>query len=160
MGAVLLLATVAGAAEPGVATNCPFAKLPWPSRPPTNETDRVALEQGLDQAWRAMPLPAKLRFMRTSTALRTMPEEDRRFVEERIDKFLTMSEEEHAQLKKNQHRWKQMSPAERQQAREAYEKRRGELDKKPGKKQPDKLRPPAAEQSTNVPTNQPTEGTP
>lgn|GEM_PF-4574299 len=158
-GACWLLASAAFAAKS--ATNRPPAETDWPSRLSTNAEEQVALEQKLNEAWAALPLKNKLMLMRSQTALRAMPKEERQFIEERINRFLAMNPAEREQLKRNQQRWNKMSPAEREQARAAYEKHRKEFAERTRKLPPPVLEPLAgAVTATNQPTNPTTGGAP
>lgn len=158
----LLVVALAFGTDKGAPTNRPPAKPGWPQRVPTNAEERVALEQQLDQAWTALPVPAKLSFMRSTSALRLMPDDERRFIEERINRFLNMGAEERERLKKNQRRWDKMSPDERQQAREAFAKRQKEFEAYWHKEQQRMLGnpPPAPGSLTNKETSATTTGDP
>jgi spore cortex formation protein SpoVR/YcgB (stage V sporulation) len=57
-----------------------------------------------------------------------MPPEERKFVHDRIERFLTMSPAEREKLKQNRQKWEQMTPEERQKAREEFRKHRQEFD--------------------------------
>jgi hypothetical protein len=99
---------------------------PKRARPPLTEEQRAQLEQRLDDTWQKLPLGAKQRLLRLHRALNQMPPEERQFIHDRIERFLTMSPEERDRLRRNRERWNQMSPEQRQEARERYLKWRAE----------------------------------
>lgn len=98
--------------------------------PPLSEEERAKLAERVEKEWAALPLEAKLRLMKLNRALREMPPEERRFIHDRVEKFLMMSAEERAMLRRNKQRWEQMTPEERQRARELFERRRKEFEAK------------------------------
>ena len=66
----------------GDSTNHPHSK------PPMTEEQRAQMEQRLNDAWARMPVEAKSRLMRLNRALSEMPPEERKFVHDRIERFL------------------------------------------------------------------------
>src|ERR1017187_9077796 len=97
-------------------------------RPPMTEEQRAQAEQRLDATWNKMSLDGKTRLMRLHRALAEMPPEERKFIHDRIERFLTMSQAERDKLKQNRQQWEQMSPEQRQSAREEYRKHRQEFE--------------------------------
>ena len=88
---VLLIGVVVGTAlaqqsPPPTAdsTNKPRAKSA------VAEEQRAQQEQRLNEQWTKMPVEAKSRLMRLHRALSEMPPEERKFVHDRIERFLTM----------------------------------------------------------------------
>ena len=102
------------------------------NRPPalTNE-QKAELAQRADEVWKQLPPDAKIRLLNLHKALTDLPPEERRFVHERIERFLTMSSEDREQLKKNSERWHAMSPEERERAREQFRQWRKEHPSEP-----------------------------
>ena len=108
-----LLAAVTLRAE--VATNPP----PHHSTDLTNE-QITQLAQHADEAWKQLPPDAKIRLLNLHKALTGMAPEERRFVHERIERFLNLSPDERERIKKNSERWHTMSPEERERARTQF----------------------------------------
>ena len=94
------------------------------------EEQRAELEQHLDTAWSKMSIEGKTRLMRLHRALSEMPPDERRFIHDRIERFLNMSPAEREKLKQNKQQWEQMSPEQRQMAREEFRKRRQEFEER------------------------------
>src|ERR1700685_2941640 len=92
------------------------------------EEQRAQLEQRLNDTWSKMPVEAKSRLMRLHRALTEMPPDERKFIHDRIERFLNMSQAEREQLKQNRQKWEQMTPEERQKAREEFRKHRQEFE--------------------------------
>jgi hypothetical protein len=86
------------------------------------------MEQRLNEEWNKMPVESKSRLMRLHRALSEMPPDERKFVHDRIERFLNMSQAERDQLKQNRQKWEQMTPEERQKAREEFHKHRQEFE--------------------------------
>lgn len=89
---------------------------------PTGQRDE--LEKNLNNLWQTMPLEDKVKAMRFHRALKRMNPDEQRFVQERFERFVHMTEHEREQLKANRERWRKMSPEERDRARQAYWRRR------------------------------------
>jgi len=94
------------------------------------EEQRTELEQRLDATWGKMSLEGKTRLMRLHRALAEMPPDERKFIHDRIERFLNMSPAEREKLKQNKQQWEQMSPEERQSAREEFRKHRQEFEER------------------------------
>lgn len=92
------------------------------------EEQRAQLEQRLNDTWTKMPVEAKARLMRLHRALTEMPPDERKFVHDRIERFLNMSQAEREKLKQNKQKWEQMTPEERQRAREEFRKHSQEFE--------------------------------
>lgn len=101
-------------------------------QPPAPMTDdqRAQLEERLNNTWRSMPLESKMRVMRLHRATHEMPPEDRKFIHDRVERYLNMPPEERERLKQNRQKWEQMPPEQRQQAREKFQQRRKEFEEK------------------------------
>jgi hypothetical protein len=99
-------------------------------------------EAQLDNTWNGLSTRDKASAMRFYQALRQMPTDERKFINERIERFMQMSPDERRKLKENNERWKKMPPEERQQAREKYEQRRKEFEEKWRKEHPGQEPPP------------------
>jgi Spy/CpxP family protein refolding chaperone len=108
----------------GDQTNRPRAKSAM------TEEQRAQMEQRLNEQWSKMPVEAKSRLMRLHRALSEMPPDERRFVHDRIERFLNMSQAEREKLKQNRQKWEQMTPEERQKAREDFRKHRQEFEQR------------------------------
>lgn len=100
------------------------------SRRLLTDEQRAQAEQHLDAQWSKMPVEAKTKLMRLHRALAEMPPDERKFIHERIERFLNMSPAERERLKQNKQKWEQMTPEERQKAREEFRKRRQEFEEK------------------------------
>ena len=94
-----------------------------------------------DEAWKQLPPDAKIRLLNLHKALTGMQPEERRFVHERIERFLNLSPADRDRIKKNSDRWHSMSPEERERARDTgdkealrqfREKRQGLMDLRKG----------------------------
>ena len=129
---VLLIVVAAGTAlaqQPTLPAPAPADQTNKPrSKPPLTEEQRTQLEQRLNEQWTKMPIEAKARLMRLHRALSEMPPEERKFVHDRLERFLNMSPTEREKLKQNKQKWEQMTPEERQKAREEFRKRRQEFE--------------------------------
>ena len=88
--------------------------------PALTDEQKVELAQRADEAWKQLPPDAKIRLLNLHKALTGMPPEERRFVHERIERFLNMSPDDRERIKKNNDRWHAMSPEEREHAREQF----------------------------------------
>jgi hypothetical protein len=122
----------------------PPTQQPAPARGgvPQSPQDRAALEERLNKAWNSMSLEEKARAMRLHRGLRELPPDERKFINERIDRVLKMSTEQRRQLRQNYQRWQAMTPEQRQQAREEFRKRRQEFEQKWRKEHPGEEPPP------------------
>ena len=121
LGVLLLLATslTAHAQQPPAPNN---------ERPPMTDEQRAQLEERLNNEWRAMPLEGKVRVMRLHRATHEMAPEDRKFIHDRVERYLNMPPEERERLKQNRQKWEGMTPEQRQQAREKFQQRRKEFE--------------------------------
>ncbi len=99
-------------------------------KPPITEQQRVLLEQRLDAQWSRMSIEGKQNVIRLHRALTEMPPDERKFIHDRVERFLTMTPAERARLQQNKQRWEQMTPEQRQQAREEFRRRRQEFEQK------------------------------
>jgi len=125
----------------GLATMSALAQQPPPPPPPPvsaqarpkqpmTEQQRALLEQRLDAQWSRMSLDGKQHVMRLHRALTEMPPDERKFIHDRVERFLNMTPAERARLQQNKQRWEQMTPEQRQQAREEFRRRRQEFEQK------------------------------
>jgi len=126
------------------------------ARAPLTEEQRA---ERLDAQWSKLSVDAKAHLMRLHRALVEMPPDERKFIHDRIERFLNMSPAERERLQQNRLKWEQMSPEERQRAREAYRRRRQQIEEKWNREHP------GGESSTNAPAApsfvpQPSAGTP
>src|ERR1700684_4259625 len=74
-------------------------------RPLMTDEQRALAEQRLDARWSRMTLEGKAQLMRLHRALAEMPPEERKFIHDRIERFLTMTPAERAQLQQNGRKW-------------------------------------------------------
>jgi DNA repair exonuclease SbcCD ATPase subunit len=95
---------------------------------PLTEEQRALAEQRLDAKWSRMTLEGKTQLMRLHRALAEMPPDERKFIHDRIERFLNMTTAERARLQQNRKKWEQMTPEERQRAREEFRNRRQEFE--------------------------------
>ena len=135
-----ILAAVALRAQD--STNTPPRRYPLLTAEQQAELARQA-----DDAWSQLSPEAKSRLLRLHKALTDMPQEDRHFIHERIERFLTMSPEERDRIKKNAERWRAMSPEERDQARKQFQQWR--------KDHPSELTPPPPPGTTSSEPSKP-----
>ncbi|MEI8315517.1 MAG: DUF3106 domain-containing protein [Verrucomicrobiota bacterium] len=84
------------------------------------DAQKAELAQRADEMWNQLSPEAKIRLVNLHKALTGMPAEERHFIHERIERFLTMSPEDRERIKKNANRWHTMSPEEREQTREHF----------------------------------------
>ena len=89
-----------------------------------------------------MSVEGKQHLMRLHRALTQMPADERKFIHERIERFLAMTPAERQQLRQNTQKWEQMTPEQRQQAREEFLKRRQEFEDKWNREHPGGDQPP------------------
>ena len=115
---------------------------PKHEKPPMTEEQRAQVEQRLNDTWQNLSLEQKSRLMRLHRALNQMPPEERRFIHDRIERFLNMSPDEREHLRKNAEHWQKMTPEERQQARERFRQRRKEFEEKWRQEHPGEEPPP------------------
>ncbi|MBM3858865.1 MAG: DUF3106 domain-containing protein [Verrucomicrobia bacterium] len=99
-------------------------------------------EAQLNQKWDALSARDKASALRFHQTFRQMPAEERKFINDRIERFMQMPADERRKLKENNERWKKMPPTERQQAREQYEQRRKEFEAKWRQEHPGEEPPP------------------
>lgn len=104
---------------------------------------RAELEKRLNERWQALPLNEKLQAMRFHRGLSAMNPEEQRFVRERFERFIHMTDREREQLRANRERWRAMSPEERDRARHAYWRRQQELQRRWQEQHPGQPPPPA-----------------
>lgn len=110
-------------------------------KPPLTDEQRAQTEQRLNDAWGSLPVESKMHLIRLHRALSEMPPDERRFIHDRVERFLNMAPAEREKLAQNRQKWEQMTPEERQKAREAFRKHRQEFEEKwrqehPGEKPP------------------------
>jgi len=129
-----ILAAITAQAQ--IATNSPA-----PHSPALTSEQQAQLALRADEVWKQLPPDAKIRLLNLHKALTGMQPEERRFVHERIERFLNLSPADRDRIKKNSERWHTMSPEERERAREQFRKWR--------KDHPGELPPPLAN-STNT----------
>src|SRR5205809_5431763 len=115
---------------------------PKHEKQPMTEEQRAQVEQRLNDTWQNLSLEQKSRLMRLHRALNQMPPEERRFIHDRIERFLNMSPDEREHLRKNAEHWQNMTPEERQQARERFRQRRKEFEEKWRQEHPGEEPPP------------------
>ncbi len=125
-------------------------------RPLMTNEQRALAEQRLDARWSRMNLESKTELMRLHRALAEMPPDERKFIHDRIERFLSMTPAERAQLQQNKKKWEQMTPAERQRAREEFRSRQQEFEQQwrrnhPGEEAPANPPPPAENNGTPTP---------
>jgi len=108
-----ILATITAQAQ--IATNSPAPQL---SAITAEHQAELALRA--DEDWKQLPPDAKIRLLNLHKALTGMQPEERRFVHERIERFLNLSPADRERIKKNSERWHTMSPEERERAREQF----------------------------------------
>ena len=107
-----------------------FAQEPPREHPPLTDEQKAQMEQRANEAWSKLPAEAKVQVIRLHTALNQMPPEERRFIHERIKRFVDMTPEERQRLKENADRWNKMTPEERDKAREQFRQHRKEVEEK------------------------------
>lgn len=128
---VVSFSTIAGAGEKQASA----------SRPSHGDTS--AIDEGkLNEVWNALSPREKAAALRFHHALRQMPAEERRFLHDRVERFMQMSPDERGRLKENNERWQKMSPEERQQARDKFSQRRKEFEEKWKQEHPGEEPPP------------------
>lgn len=96
----------------------------------SSNEQQTQTEQRLNDAWNKMSLREKASALRLHHALREMPEKDRKFIQERIERFLHMSPAEKKQLRENAERWRKMTPEQREQARQQFREKRRQFEEK------------------------------
>ncbi|HTS16081.1 MAG TPA: DUF3106 domain-containing protein [Verrucomicrobiae bacterium] len=131
--------TPAQAPAPSVSPQLPPPKV----KQPMTEEQRAMLEQRLDAQWSKMSIEGKQNLMRLHRALTQMPADERKFIHERIERFLTMTPTERQRLRQNTLKWQEMTPEQRQQAREEFLKRRQEFEDKWSREHPGSEQPPS-----------------
>lgn len=99
-------------------------------QPAAADEPKPATAERADATWSKLSPEAKTRLIRLHDALTQMPPEERKFIHDRVERFLNMSPEERDQIRKNAERWRNMSPEEREQARQQFRQRREEFEKK------------------------------
>ena len=115
---------------------------PKSPKPPMTDEQRTQLEERVNTDWNSLSLDQKARLMRLHRALTQMPPEERKFIHDRVERFLNMSPEDRARLKQNAERWKNMTPEEREQARQKFHERRKEFEQKWRQEHPGEEPPP------------------
>jgi hypothetical protein len=119
----------------GAVISAVFAQQESPSQPPSDAAkpkvkSPMLDEQHLDAQWNKLPVETKAKLMRLHRALAEMPPDQRKFIHDRIERFLNMSPAERERLQQNRQKWDQMSPEQRQKAREEFRKSRQEIEEK------------------------------
>jgi hypothetical protein len=99
-------------------------------------------EQQLNDEWRKLPLESKRRLLHLHRALTRLTPEERRFIHDRIDRFINMAPEEKRRVQENAERWKKMTPEEREQARRKFRERRRQFEEKWRREHPGEEPPP------------------
>jgi hypothetical protein len=115
---------------------------PKSENPPLTAEQRAQAEQKLNDEWSALSIESKMHLMRLHHALSQMPPDERKFVHDRIERFLNMSPEERDRLSQLRKKWEQMTPEERQKAREEFRKRRQNFEEKWRQEHPGQEPPP------------------
>jgi hypothetical protein len=133
----LLSATLVGAEEQATPPAAPKHE-----KPAMTDEQQAQTEERLNKAWNSMSLVSKMHLMRLHRALHQMPLEERRFIQDRVERFLNMSPEERERLKNNKEKWEKMNPEERERAREQFHKRRQEYEQKWRQEHPGEEPPP------------------
>jgi len=95
---------------------------PKREKPVLTDEQRAEMEQKLDQSWSKLPLESKVHLMHLHRALTQMPPDERKFVHERIERFINMSADERKRLMENAKVWHNLTPEQRQKAREDFRK--------------------------------------
>ena len=113
-----------------------------PKRPEMTDEQRAQTETRLNEAWSKMSLREKMMALRLHHALREMPEQDRKFIHERIEQFMNMAPEQKKQLQENAERWKNMTPEEREKARQQFREKRKQFEEKWKQEHPGQNPPP------------------
>ena len=136
----LTIATLAGATLT-LGQQQPDQAKPKSDKPPLTNQQPAQTEQQLNDAWSSLPVESKMHLIRLHRALSEMPPDERRFIHDRVERFLNMAPAEREKLAQNRQKWEQMTPEERQKAREAFRKRRQAFEDKwrqehPGEKPP------------------------
>ena len=106
------------------------------------DEQRAQMEEHLNKEWSSLSAEDKRRVLRLHSALHQMPPKERRFIQDRVERFLNMSPEERERLEKNRERWEKMTPEQRQQARDEFRKRRQDFDQKWRQEHPGEEPPP------------------
>src|SRR5664280_1653500 len=117
---LLSLALLAGATMTLAQQQTNQTAKPKRDKPPLTAEQRAQMEKQLDESWNSLPMESKMHLMRLHRALSQMPPDERRFIHERIERFLNMSPEEREKLTQLRKKWEQMTPEERQKARDEY----------------------------------------
>ena len=161
---ILLVGAVLGAAlaqQPPLPTPSPNDQTNKPrSKTALTEEQRAQMEQRLNEEWNKMPVESKARLMHLHRALSEMPPDERKFVHDRIERFLNMSAAEREKLKQNRQKWEQMTPEERQKAREEFRKRRQEFEQQWNREHSGENPTPNPANEPNTPTPPETNGAP
>ena len=115
---------------------------PKRERPKMTEEQRAQTEQQLNDAWIKLSLENKMRVMHLHHALTQLPPEERKFIHDRVERFLNMSPEERQRIKENADHWKNMTPEQREEARQKFRERRRKFEEKWRKEHPGEEPPP------------------
>ena len=147
---LLLLSTLVS----GLALAAPGEKNASPNPTAQSGEGQRVDESKLNETWNSLSSHEKAAAIRLHHALRQMPTEERKFIHERIERFMRMSPDERHWLKENNERWQKMSADERHQAREKFLQHRKEFEEKwrkehPGEEPPPFLSHPKSEQKNN-----------
>ena len=100
------------------------------------------MEHRADETWNRLPAAEKVQVMRFHRAFKSMGDEERAFVRERIERFMDMSDQERQQLKENRERWKNLDPEQRDEVRREYRRRHHEFEQRWREEHPGEPPPP------------------
>jgi hypothetical protein len=126
----------------GVFAEVAPAPQPKVERAAMTDEQRAQIEQRLNEVWSKLSVREKSQLMKLQHALREMPPEERKFIHDRVERFLNMSPEERQKLNENHDRWQKMTAEERQQAREKFSQHRKEFEEKWRREHPGEEPPP------------------
>jgi hypothetical protein len=138
----LIIAGLLSAASVRAQEQSPPPSGPKHEKPAMTDEQRAQIEEQLNKTWSSMPLESKVRIMRLYRAMNDLPPDERRFIHDRIERFLNMSPEERERLQRNRKEWEKRSPEERERAREQFRKRRQEFEQKWRQEHPGEEPPP------------------
>ncbi len=139
---LLSLLMLAGAALTLAQQQTNQTTKPKIDKSPLTAEQRAQMEQKLNDEWSALPIESKTHLMRLYRALSQMPPDERKFVHDRIERFLNMSPDERERLAQLRKKWEQMTPEERQKARDEFRKRRQAFEEKWRQEHPGQEPPP------------------
>ena len=139
---LLSLAMLAGATMTSAQQQTNETAKPKRDKPPLTAEQRAQMEQQFNETWSSLPFESKMHLMRLHRALSEMPPDERRFIHDRIEHFLNMTPAERERLTQLRKKWEQMTPEDRQKARDEYRKRRQAFEEKWRQENPGKEPPP------------------